>query len=65
MSYYRNPTANAAIGAVDKEIKIMKKRAKLIRQRRLMGLLTAEEAARARREFVGIHRRLRRVALGE
>lgn len=65
MSYYRNPTASAAIGAVDREIKIMEKRAKQLRQRRLAGLLTPEEAARARREFTGIHRRLRRVALGE
>ena len=65
MSYYRNPTADAAIGAVDKEIQIKRKRAKMYRQRRLAGLLTPEEAVLARREFTGIHRRLLRTALGD
>ena len=65
MSYYSNPTANAAIGAVDKEIRIMRKKAKLLRHRRMAGLLTAQEEAWARRNFVGIHRRLLRLALGE
>ena len=65
MSYYSNPTANAAIGAVDKEIRIMRKRAKQLRQLRRRGLLTPEVLARARRDFVGIHRHLLREALGE
>ena len=65
MSYFSNPTANAAMGAVDREIREMRKRAKLLKQRRLQGLLTPEEVARARKAFTGIHRRFLREALGE
>lgn len=63
MSYYANPTANAAIGAVDRELKMMRKRAGQIKARRRKGLLTAEEEAKARREFAGIYRHLLREAL--
>ena len=34
MSYYSNPTANAAIGSVDRELRLLKKWAKQIRKRR-------------------------------
>ena len=57
MSYYSNPTENAAIGAVDREIRMMRKRAEQIRIRRRKGLLTAEEVALARKQFTGIYRR--------
>ena len=63
MSYYSNPTANAAIGSVDRQIRIMRKRAKLIRLRRKQGLLTSRELAQARKEFVGIYRRFLTEAL--
>lgn len=63
MSYYSDPTANAAIGAVDREIRMMRRRAEQIRHRRQKGLLTPEEEARARRQFVGIYRRFLREAL--
>lgn len=63
MSHFSNPTANAAMGTVDREIREMRKRAKLLKQRRLQGLLTPEEVARARKEFRGIHRRFLREAL--
>ena len=56
MSYYSDPTANAAIGAVDREIRRMRKRAEQIRHRRQKGLLTKQEEEAARREFVGIYR---------
>lgn len=58
MSYYSNPTENSAIGAVDREIKIMRKRAQQIRNLRKKGLLTHEQEICARREFTGIYRRL-------
>lgn len=64
-SYYSNPTASAAIGAVDREISLMKKKAKRIKARRRMGLLTPQEIVRARREFTGIYRRFLREALAE
>ncbi len=64
MSNYRSdPTATAAIGAVDKEIRQMTKRAKRIKELRRRGLLTPEAEARARREFSGIFRSLLREAL--
>ena len=63
MSYYSNPTANAAMGAVDREIRMMRKRAKQLRQRRRMGLLTPAELAQARRQFTGIYSRFLREAL--
>lgn len=63
MSHYSNPTANAAIGSVDREIKMMRKRAEQLKRRRRMGLLTPEEVALARKQFVGIYRRFLREAL--
>ena len=65
MSYYSNPTANAAIGTVDREIRMMRKRAEQIRRRRQKGLLTPGEEALARREFVGIYRRFLLEALAD
>ena len=58
MSYYSNLTANAAMGAVDKEIRAKKKLAKRLRALRRKGILRAEEIAAYRCEFRGIHRRL-------
>ena len=59
-NYYSNPTANAAIGAVDKEIARMRKWARDLKKRRRQGRLTPQELARARRAFTGIHRHLLR-----
>lgn len=63
MNHYSNPTANAAIGAVDREIKMMCKRAEQIKRRRKMGQLTPEELTVARRQFIGIYARFLREAL--
>lgn len=63
MSHYSNPTENAAVGTVDRELKRLQKLAKRIRQRNRMGLLTAEELADARKQFVGIYSRFLREAL--
>lgn len=63
MSHYSNPTANAAIGAVDREIRMMRKRADQIKRCRQQGLLTPEELATARKQFIGIYARLLREAL--
>lgn len=63
MSHYSNPTANAAIGTVDREIRMMRKRAEQIKRRRQNGLLTPEELATARKQFVGIYARFLREAL--
>ena len=63
MSYYSNPTANAAIGAVDKEMRLMRKRAKLIAKQLHEGWLSQRELEQAQKEFRGIHRHLLREAL--
>lgn len=63
MSHYSNPTANAAIGTVDREIKQMRKRAEQIKRRRQQGLLTHEELTTARKQFMGIYARFLREAL--
>ena len=63
MNNYSNPTANGAIGAVDREIRKMCKQAEQIMRRRQRGLLTPEELAAARKQFVGIHALLLREAL--
>lgn len=62
-SYYRDPTANAAMGAVDKEMKRMKKRAEKLRELRDLGKLTPEAEALARRQFTGIFRPILRKAM--
>lgn len=63
MSHYSNPTANAAIGAVDREIRMMRKRAEQIKQHCKSGQLTNEDLMRARKQFVGIYARFLREAL--
>lgn len=63
MGHYSNPTENRAIGAIDRELNMMRKRAQTIRRRREAGLLTPAELAQARRQFVGIYGRFLREAL--
>ena len=63
MSYYSDPTASAAIGAVDKEIRLMRKKAKRLKQLRQLGVLTPQMEAAAQREFTGIYRRFLEEAL--
>ena len=58
-----NPTANAAIGAVDKELAHMRKEAARLKALKRQGrLLPAQEQA-ARRRFTGIYKRLLEEAL--
>lgn len=63
MSHYSDPTANAAIGAVDRKIRMMRKRAEQIKRRRKNGQLTSEELSLARKQFIGIYARFLREAL--
>lgn len=65
MRHYSNPTENAAIGTVDRELKQLQKLARQIRKRNRMGLLTPAELAHARRKFAGIYRRFLLEALEE
>ena len=62
-NYYRDPTANAAIGAVDKEIRRMEKQCKRLQAIRRTRPLTDMEIDEVRRQFTGIHRRFLKLAL--
>lgn len=57
-NHYSDPTASAAIGSIDREIRRMSKKADRIRDRRKAGRLTPAELTAARREFHGIFRPL-------
>lgn len=63
MSHYSNPTESAAIGAVDRELKKMRNRAKQIKLLLQKNLMTDEEFAKAAREFTGIYRSVLREVL--
>lgn len=65
MSYYRNPTESAAIGAVDREIRVLRKRAAQLRKLRKQGKLTQQELDRARLQFTGVYRRFLLEALAD
>ena len=64
-NYYSNPTANAAIGTVDAEIRRMQKLAKHLQKIRKYRPLNEVEKDLAYRRFTGIHRRFLKVALYE
>ena len=64
-NYYSNPTEAKAIGAVDRELQMMRARARRIKALKENGRLTAEELALARKQFIGIYRRLLMEALSE
>lgn len=64
MANYRNdPTANAAIGAIDRELRQKVREAEAIREKRRRGELTPEEELEARRRFTGIFRHILEDAL--
>ena len=66
MANYRNdPTANAAIGAIDRELRQKAEEAAKLREKKLRGELTREEEREARRRFTGIFRHLIEEALDE
>ena len=66
MANYRNdPTANAAIGAIDRELRQKAEEAGKLREKKLRGKLTYREEQEARRRFTGIFRHLIEEALDE
>ena len=62
MSNYPNPTA---IGAVDREIRMMRKRAEQIKRHCKKGQLTDKELESARKQLTGIYARFLREAMEE
>ncbi len=64
MSYlHSDPTANRAIGSLDREYKMMQSEAERIRTLRRSNMLSFEEEQKARRRFIGIYRPLLERAL--
>ena len=60
---HSDPTANRAVGAVERELRAMQKEAERIRVLRRNNMLSAEEEARARRRCIGIYKPLLERAL--
>lgn len=56
MRNYSSPTESAAIGAVDKELARMRKKAEEIKRLRQNGTLTRAQLIEARKNFKGIYR---------
>ena len=55
---HADPTANRAVGSVEREYKMMQKEAERIRILRRNNMLSFEEEERARRRFIGIYKPL-------
>ena len=53
-NHYSDPTANAAIGSIDREMRTMRKTAEWLGRMKSLGLLSPEQIANARRQFTGI-----------
>ena len=62
---HSDPTANAAIGAVDRQLRRMRREAEHIASLRRQGRFTPEMEAEARRRFIGIFRPILEKALQE
>ena len=56
MNHYSDPTANRALGSINREFSRLEKKAKKIRQRFKEGKMTLEEVEKAQAEFTGIYR---------
>jgi len=69
MSYYSNPTANAAIGAIDKEIGKINKEVKKLRLLKKGGAVTEEyfdlRVEKLRSRYNGFYRRVLENALAK
>lgn len=58
MAKYSNPTANAAIGAVEREMKAKEKKVKVAKELYTQGKLSDDMMISLYREFKGIYRPL-------
>jgi len=65
MSYYSDPTANMAIGNVNREFSKLTKKAKKIRKDFMEGKISAEALERKQKEFRGIYRNILNNILNE
>ena len=65
MSYYSDPTANMAIGNVNREFSKLTKKAKKIRKDFEEGKISAEALEREQKKFRGIYRNILNNILNE
>ena len=56
MSYYSDPTANKALGSINREFSRLEKKAKNLRKRYREGRLSEEALERAHSQFTGIYK---------
>ncbi len=56
MRNYSDPTANAALGSINREFARLEKKAKTIKKLRDEGKLTPDALAKAQAQFTGIYR---------
>ena len=65
MGYYSDPTANMAIGNINKEFSKLEKKAKRLRKLLEEGKISAETVERAQAQFKGLYRHVLTLALEE
>ena len=65
MNHYSDPTANRALGGINREFSRLEKKAKKIRQRLKEGKMTLEEVEKAQAEVTGIYRHVLTHVLNE
>ena len=56
MNYYSDPTANKALGPINREFNRLEKKAKTLRQQFREGRITQVDLDRAQAQFQGIYR---------
>jgi len=62
-NYYSDPTANAAVSSIEKDMKRMTRYAEKIAARYVANRISPEELALAERQFTGIYRNLLNAAI--
>lgn len=65
MGYYSDPTANMAIGNINKEFSRLEKKAKRLRKLLDEGKISLETVERAQSQFKGLYRHVLTLALEE
>ena len=65
MSYYSDPTANMAIGSINKEFSKLEKQAKRIRKDFEEGKISEKQLEREQKKFRGIYRNILKNVLNE
>ena len=65
MGYYSDPTANRALGGINREFSRLEKKAKSLRRRWEAGQISDKELAAAQAQFRGIYRHVLTHVLAE